>query len=299
MNGYIDAHAPRRIALNARTQRSHVLPRRGRTGRKFSARILMRRIDEWRTEQENIAIGLRGTVADQVLSTTVLIDSHRRGGGPGTPDIADSDGEIAGNRACPIIGPPRCPENVRLLPRSALDLVICTAYSDHPWEDVSRRVGDTDKLLILMKPFNSIEVVQLAHSLTKKWNLACSVKQQIQRLESSAHQRAGDWCEVNDRIQARIAMRMAEIEKDVPQGDAAESFREKEEFLAIMSYEILTSVNELASTVGLLLDGSLDPVQRAHATTIERCAQDLMALHTGMHEFMAGPRPEIRAGGRQ
>jgi CheY-like chemotaxis protein len=180
-----------------------------------------------------------------------------------------------------------------------LEIVICTAYSDHPWEDVSRRVGSTDKLLILMKPFNSIEVTQLARSLTKKWNLACSVKQQIQRLESSAHQRAGNWREVNDRIQARIAMKMAEIEKDVPQGDAAESFRQKEEFLAIMSCEILTSVNELASTVGLLLDGPLDPVQRAHATTIERCAQDLMALHTGMHEFMAGPSPEIRAGGRQ
>jgi two-component system sensor histidine kinase/response regulator len=180
-----------------------------------------------------------------------------------------------------------------------LEIVICTAYSDHPWEDVSRRVGDTDKLLILMKPFNSIEVVQLAHSLTKKWNLAYSVKQQIQRLESSARQRAIEWCEVNNRIQERIAMRMTEIEKDVPQGDAAEAFREKEEFLAIMSYEILTPVNELASTVGLLLDGPLDPVQRAHATTIERCAQDLMALHTGMHEFMAGPRQEILARVRQ
>jgi CheY-like chemotaxis protein len=56
-----------------------------------------------------------------------------------------------------------------------LEIVICTAYSDHPWEDVSRRVGRTDKLLILMKPFNSIEIVQLAHSLTKKWNLARSV----------------------------------------------------------------------------------------------------------------------------
>ena len=49
-----------------------------------------------------------------------------------------------------------------------IQIVICTAYSDHPWEDVSRRIGDTDKLLILMKPFNSIEVVQLARSLTKK-----------------------------------------------------------------------------------------------------------------------------------
>ena len=180
-----------------------------------------------------------------------------------------------------------------------LEIVICTAYSDHPWEDVSRRVGSTDKLLILMKPFNSIEVTQLARSLTKKWNLACSVKQQIERLESSAHQRAGDWREVNDRIQARIAMRMAEIEKDVPQGDAAKSFRQKEEFLAIMSYEILTPVNELASTVGLLSDGPLNPTQRAHATTIQRCAQDLMAFHTDMHEFMAAPRQEILARVRQ
>jgi two-component system, sensor histidine kinase and response regulator len=180
-----------------------------------------------------------------------------------------------------------------------LEIVICTAYSDHPWEDVSRRVGNTDKLLILMKPFNSIEVVQLAHSLTKKWNLACSVKQQIESLESLAHRRTAEWREANDRIQERIAMRMTEIEKDAPQDDAAESFRQKEEFLAIMSYEILTPVNELVSTVSLLFDGPLNPGQQAHVTTLQRCAQDLLALHTGMHEFMAGPRPEIRTGGRQ
>ena len=180
-----------------------------------------------------------------------------------------------------------------------LEIVICTAYSDHPWEDVSRRVGDTDKLLILMKPFNSIEVVQLAHSLTKKWNLACSVKRQVESLESSARRHTAEWREASDRLQERIARRMTEIEKDVPQGDAAEAFRQKEEFLAIMSHEILTPVNELASKVGQLFDGPLDPVQRAHATTIQRCAQDLMTLHNDMHEFMAGPRQEIRAGGCQ
>ena len=180
-----------------------------------------------------------------------------------------------------------------------LEIVICTAYSDHPWEDVSRRVGNTDKLLILMKPFNSIEVVQLAHSLTKKWNLACSVKRQIESLESSARRQTAEWREANDRLQERIAMRMAEIEKDVPRGDAAESFREKEEFLAIMSCEILTPVNELAGTADLLLDGPLNPAQRVHATTIQRCADDLLALHTDLHEFMAAPRQEIQAGGRQ
>ncbi len=32
-----------------------------------------------------------------------------------------------------------------------LQIVICSAYSDHPWEDVSRRIGDTDKLLIMLR----------------------------------------------------------------------------------------------------------------------------------------------------
>ncbi len=177
-----------------------------------------------------------------------------------------------------------------------LEIVICSAYSDHPWEDVSRRVGSTDKLLILLKPFNSIEVVQLARPLTKKWNLACSVKQQIERLESSVQRHTAEWREGNDRLQENIAGRITEAEKELPQNDAAAAFRQKEEFFAIMSYEILTPMNELASTVGLLLDGPLNAGQRAHATTIQRCAQDLLALYKDMHEFMAGRRQETRTG---
>jgi signal transduction histidine kinase len=181
----------------------------------------------------------------------------------------------------------------------SLEIVICTAYSDHPWEDVSRRVGNTDKLLILMKPFNSIEVVQLAHSLTKKWNLACAVKQQIESLESLVRRQTAEWREASDRLQERIAKRMTETEKDLPQDCAAAALRQQEEFLAIMSHEILTPMNELVDKVSLLWDGPLDPVQRTHATTIQRCAQDLLALHNDLHEFMAGTRQEIRAGSCQ
>ena len=180
-----------------------------------------------------------------------------------------------------------------------LEIVICTAYSDHPWEDVSRRIGNTDKLLILMKPFNSIEVVQLAHSLTKKWNLARSVKLQIESLASAVSQRTAELCEANGRLQENIARRIAETGRDQPQDDAAAAFRQKEEFLAIMSHEILTPMNELVGKVSLLFDSPLDPGQREHATTIQRCAQDLLALHKDMHEFMAGRKQETRVGGRE
>ena len=35
----------------------------------------------------------------------------------------------------------------------ALQIVICTAYSDHSWDEVASHLGGTDRLLILKKPF--------------------------------------------------------------------------------------------------------------------------------------------------
>ena len=52
-----------------------------------------------------------------------------------------------------------------------LQAVICTAYSDYSWHDIIGRFGHTDKLLILKKPFETVEVLQLAHALTRKWFL--------------------------------------------------------------------------------------------------------------------------------
>ncbi|MGZ8373733.1 MAG: histidine kinase dimerization/phospho-acceptor domain-containing protein [Nitrospira sp.] len=175
-----------------------------------------------------------------------------------------------------------------------IQIVICSAYSDHPWEDVSRRIGDTDKLLILMKPFNSIEVVQLANALTKKWNLARSVKLQIDSLAFSVSQRTVELRDANERLQANVASRAAEIIPAQFQSDFEATFRQKEEFLAIMSHEILTPMNELVGKVNLLLDSPLNPGQRENATTLQRCAQDLLSLISDMHQFMASRRQETQ-----
>ena len=40
------------------------------------------------------------------------------------------------------------------------EVVICTAYSDYSWEDIERRLGQSDRLLILKKPFDNAEVRQ-------------------------------------------------------------------------------------------------------------------------------------------
>ena len=40
-----------------------------------------------------------------------------------------------------------------------LQIVICTAYSDYSWDQMSEVLGQPDRLLILKKPFDTIEVV--------------------------------------------------------------------------------------------------------------------------------------------
>lgn len=51
----------------------------------------------------------------------------------------------------------------------ALQVVVCTAYADYSWEQMRAKVRQPDSLVILKKPFDNIEVQQLAHALTKKW----------------------------------------------------------------------------------------------------------------------------------
>ncbi|NGZ01458.1 MAG: hypothetical protein CV090_00205 [Nitrospira sp. WS238] len=66
----------------------------------------------------------------------------------------------------------------------ALQVVICTAYSDRPWDEVRDRIGKTDKLFILQKPFDSIEVLQQATALCRKWDAA---NKAVGRLNELSH----------------------------------------------------------------------------------------------------------------
>ena len=53
-----------------------------------------------------------------------------------------------------------------------LQIVICTAYSDRSWSEIRTHLGVSDKLLILKKPFDAIEVAQMAETMTAKWKAA-------------------------------------------------------------------------------------------------------------------------------
>ncbi|HTI71516.1 MAG TPA: helix-turn-helix domain-containing protein [Candidatus Limnocylindria bacterium] len=71
----------------------------------------------------------------------------------------------------------------------AMQIVICTAYADYTLEKLGARLGRTDKLLYLKKPFDYIEVVQMANTLAEKWFLARQAALKLEQMELLVSQR--------------------------------------------------------------------------------------------------------------
>ena len=63
------------------------------------------------------------------------------------------------------------------------EIVLCTAYSDHSLTEISEYLKDTQRLLLLKKPFDPVEIRQMAASLTAKWNYAFEAKYYLENVE--------------------------------------------------------------------------------------------------------------------
>jgi diguanylate cyclase (GGDEF)-like protein len=64
-----------------------------------------------------------------------------------------------------------------------VQVVICSAHTDYDWTEVVQRLGHSDKLLVLRKPAEPIEVLQCATALSRKWENDRLVKDRVLRLE--------------------------------------------------------------------------------------------------------------------
>lgn len=97
----------------------------------------------------------------------------------------------------------------------ALQVVICTAYTDYAWEDVLHRLDAHEKLIILKKPFDAIEVSQLAHTLVAKWHADRQVARHTQALEDEVRRQTAELRCTNARLQEELnerAQRQADLQ---------------------------------------------------------------------------------------
>lgn len=85
-----------------------------------------------------------------------------------------------------------------------VQIVICTAYSDYSWDEMNDRVGKTDRLLILKKPFDTAEVAQLASALTEKWDLSEKASIKMNEIEQMIKDRTLELEKTNKHLQDEI-----------------------------------------------------------------------------------------------
>ncbi|MBN1205341.1 MAG: response regulator [Myxococcaceae bacterium] len=81
-----------------------------------------------------------------------------------------------------------------------LQVVICSAYADYSWEEMMQRLGLSQRLLILRKPFDGIEVRQLAYALTEKWELLRSSRLHMEDLTRAVEERTRQLTDANARL---------------------------------------------------------------------------------------------------
>jgi two-component system sensor histidine kinase/response regulator len=167
-----------------------------------------------------------------------------------------------------------------------LQVVLCTAYSDYSWAEMRERLGRSDRLLILKKPFDNIEALQLAETLTEKRRLSQQARAQFADLELLVQTRTHDLramnaklCTANDELAA--AMQEA---KDLASAARVASDA-KSAFLANMSHEIRTPINGVMGMTELLLDTVLNASQRDYAQTILQSARALLTVINDILDF--------------
>nr|WP_218174010.1 GGDEF and EAL domain-containing protein [Pseudomonas yamanorum] len=82
-----------------------------------------------------------------------------------------------------------------------LQIALCTAYSDYSFEAIDARLKYDDQLLILKKPFDNLEIRQMASALTWKWQLAQDAALKLMGLERTVEERVQELLKVSHLLQ--------------------------------------------------------------------------------------------------
>lgn len=114
-----------------------------------------------------------------------------------------------------------------------LQVVICTAFSDKSWERMMDQLGNPERVLILKKPFDVIEVLQLAHALTEKWSLLQGTRRNLLELEQTVTARTRELVAAKARIETEMMGHKAAAERVSEQALLLEKARD-----AIMVWDL-------------------------------------------------------------
>lgn len=129
-----------------------------------------------------------------------------------------------------------------------LQIVICSAYSSHDWEDVMGRLRYPDKLLVIKKPFEAIEVLQCANAMTRKWHGERELRRHLLALEQTVAARTASLESANKAMLEQMRLRQAvELELSL-----AQKLEAVGRLAAGIAHEINTPVQYISDSVHFL-----------------------------------------------
>ena len=81
-----------------------------------------------------------------------------------------------------------------------IQVVVCSAYSDYDWMELLARLGHSDRLIVIKKPFEPIEILQSASALSRKWQNARALRRHVEGLEGAVTDRTRGLEAVNRQL---------------------------------------------------------------------------------------------------
>jgi len=129
-----------------------------------------------------------------------------------------------------------------------LQVVLCSAYSDYSWEEMTQKLGLSQRLLILRKPFDNIEVRQLAHALTEKWELLRQSHRRMEDLTREVEEWTHELAAANERLRKEMEDR-AKLEVRLVQAQRLEALGR---LTAGLAHEINNPLSVIMASVGFL-----------------------------------------------
>ncbi|RON48656.1 hybrid sensor histidine kinase/response regulator [Pseudomonas frederiksbergensis] len=137
-----------------------------------------------------------------------------------------------------------------------LQVVVCTAYSDYSWDELLDRLQAHDRLLILKKPFDNIEVQQMANTLLTKWDMTERASVQVDHLGQMVERRTRQFKEASVELQREIDERK-QLESQLVQSEKLASLGQ---LAAGVAHEINNPIGFISSNLGCL-DGYFKQLQ--------------------------------------
>ncbi|MFH1299769.1 MAG: ATP-binding protein [Planctomycetota bacterium] len=154
-----------------------------------------------------------------------------------------------------------------------LHIIICTAYADYSWKEIFDRLGQSDRLLILKKPFDNAELCQMAAAMCEKRRLFGQVQVRLEEMEEVILERTKE-------------LQLAIREKDHDSLELKQTLQELRQAQAtLLHVDKLASVGQLAAGIAHEIN---TPVQFV-GDNIRACSEmfeDVMQILSAYQSFI-------------